>query len=181
MMMHTTLAQLRLLKLDALAGALEEQLTQPALSDMSFEERLALLVDREGSVWAGTNAGLLRLSDAPFSTWNGDQGLSDDYVRALAESRDGSLWIGTSRGLNRWRGGKLEASLTAADGLPGDSVLSLLEDRDGSLLVGSYTDGLLRLFSQPQPMAKELRNRGLTLVNQVVPLKRWLTRRALDS
>ncbi len=105
----------------------------------------ALLVDREGSIWAGTNAGLLRLSDAPFSTINGDQGLSDDYVRALAESRDGSLWIGTSRGLNRWRGGRLEASHTAADGLPGDSVLSLLEDRDGSLLVGSYTDGLLRL------------------------------------
>ena len=47
MMMHTTLAQLRQLKLDALAGALEEQLAQPALSDMSFEERLALLVDRE--------------------------------------------------------------------------------------------------------------------------------------
>ncbi len=47
--------------------------------------------------------------------------------------------------------------------------------------MGQVTDGLLRLFSQPQPMAKELRNRGLTLVNQVVPLKRWLTRRALDS
>lgn len=105
----------------------------------------ALLVDREGSVWAGTNAGLLRLSDAPFSTYNGDHGLSDDYVRALAQSRDGSLWIGTSRGLNRWRGGRLDASYTAADGLPSDSVLSLLEDRDGSLLVGSYTAGLLRL------------------------------------
>ncbi|QIL20620.1 ligand-binding sensor domain-containing diguanylate cyclase [Thermomonas sp. HDW16] len=105
----------------------------------------ALLVDREGSLWGGTNAGLLRLSDAPFSTYNGDQGLSDDYVRALAQSRDGSLWIGTSRGLNRWRGNKLEASYTAADGLPSDSVLSLLEDRDGSLLVGSYTAGVLRL------------------------------------
>ena len=105
----------------------------------------ALLIDREGSIWGGTNAGLLRLSDAPFSTYNGDQGLSDDYVRALAESRDGSLWIGTSRGLNRWRGDRLEASYTAADGLPSDSVLSLLEDRDGSLLVGSYTAGVLRL------------------------------------
>ena len=47
MMMHTTLTQLRTLKLDGLVGALEEQLTQPAMAAMSFEERLALLVDRE--------------------------------------------------------------------------------------------------------------------------------------
>lgn len=47
MMMHTTLAQLRSLKLDGLAGALEEQLTQPTMVALSFEERLALLIDRE--------------------------------------------------------------------------------------------------------------------------------------
>lgn len=105
----------------------------------------ALLVDREGSIWAGTNAGLLRLSDAPFTNYNGDQGLSDDYVRALLQSRDGSIWAGTSRGLNHIRDGKVDASYTAANGLPSDSVLSLLEDRDGSLLVGTYTSGLLRL------------------------------------
>lgn len=47
MMMHTTLAQLRTLKLDGLATGLEEQLTQAGMAAMSFEERLALLVDRE--------------------------------------------------------------------------------------------------------------------------------------
>ena len=47
MMMQTTLAQLRTLKLDGLATALEEQLTQPGITAMSFEERLALLIDRE--------------------------------------------------------------------------------------------------------------------------------------
>ena len=47
MMMHTTLAQLRALKLDGLAMGLEEQLAQSGMSAMSFEERLALLIDRE--------------------------------------------------------------------------------------------------------------------------------------
>lgn len=48
MMMHTTLAQLRTLKLDGLAAGLEEQLTQAGgMITLSFEERLALLVDRE--------------------------------------------------------------------------------------------------------------------------------------
>ena len=47
MMMHTTLAQLRTLKLDGLAAGLEDQLTQPCMAAMSFEERMALLVDRE--------------------------------------------------------------------------------------------------------------------------------------
>ena len=41
------------------------------------------------------------------------------------------------------------------------------------------TDGLLQLFSHPAPWAKELRNRGLTLVDTVTPFKRWLTGRAL--
>jgi DNA replication protein DnaC len=47
MMMRTTLTQLRTLKLEGLACALEEQLALPGMAAMSFEERLALLVDRE--------------------------------------------------------------------------------------------------------------------------------------
>jgi len=47
MMLHNTIAQLRTLKLDGLAAGLEEQLTQTGLTALSFEERIALLVDRE--------------------------------------------------------------------------------------------------------------------------------------
>ena len=59
MMMHTTLAQLRSLKLDGLAAGLEEQMAQPGMAAMSFEERVALLVDRE--VHASNDRKLLRL------------------------------------------------------------------------------------------------------------------------
>lgn len=47
--------------------------------------------------------------------------------------------------------------------------------------MGELTDGLLRLFAHPAPAVRELRNRGLSLVNHLTPLKRWLTARALDS
>ena len=47
MMMNTTLAQLRDLKLAGMATGLQEQLSQAGLTGMSFEERLALLVERE--------------------------------------------------------------------------------------------------------------------------------------
>jgi 2-polyprenyl-6-methoxyphenol hydroxylase-like FAD-dependent oxidoreductase len=43
------------------------------------------------------------------------------------------------------------------------------------------TDGLLHLFAQQQPVLRELRNRGMTLLNHVAPLKRLLTARALDA
>jgi len=47
--------------------------------------------------------------------------------------------------------------------------------------MGRLTDGLLHLFAHPAPVARELRNRGLTLVNRLTPVKRWLTARALDA
>jgi 2-polyprenyl-6-methoxyphenol hydroxylase-like FAD-dependent oxidoreductase len=45
--------------------------------------------------------------------------------------------------------------------------------------MGVLTDGLLRLFSHPAPWARELRNRGLGLVQAATPIKRWLAERAL--
>ncbi len=43
------------------------------------------------------------------------------------------------------------------------------------------TDGLQRLFAAPSAPIRELRNNGMTLVNRALPVKRWLTARALDS
>jgi DNA replication protein DnaC len=47
MMMNNTLAQLRDLKLAGMVCAVEEQLSSSASAALSFEERLALMVDRE--------------------------------------------------------------------------------------------------------------------------------------
>ena len=47
--------------------------------------------------------------------------------------------------------------------------------------MGQLTDGLLQLFASEAPALRELRNRGLSLVNGLPPLKRLLTTLALDA
>jgi ubiquinone biosynthesis UbiH/UbiF/VisC/COQ6 family hydroxylase len=50
-----------------------------------------------------------------------------------------------------------------------------------TLAMGQLTDGLLQLFASEAPVLRELRNRGLSLVNGLPPLKRLLASFALDS
>lgn len=46
-MLHQTIEKLSQMKLHTMAAALQEQLEQPSLSSLSFEDRFAMLVDRE--------------------------------------------------------------------------------------------------------------------------------------
>lgn len=50
MLAHHSLTQLKSLRLDGMARAFEEQLAQPGCAELSFEERLAMIIDREVSV-----------------------------------------------------------------------------------------------------------------------------------
>ncbi|CAD5372648.1 2-octaprenyl-3-methyl-6-methoxy-1,4-benzoquinol hydroxylase [Rubrivivax sp. A210] len=50
-----------------------------------------------------------------------------------------------------------------------------------TLAMARVTDGLLHLFASQQPLVKELRNRGLTLVNLLPPVKRLLSSGAIGG
>ncbi len=100
--------------------------------------------DREQSLWLSTNAGLVRLRDAPFRSFGRVSGLPDDYVRAVIEDADGVAWVGTSEGLARLRGDRFEP-VEDRPALGADSILSLGLGRDGALWVGTYYKGLFKL------------------------------------
>jgi 2-polyprenyl-6-methoxyphenol hydroxylase-like FAD-dependent oxidoreductase len=48
-----------------------------------------------------------------------------------------------------------------------------------TLAMGELTDALQRLFANDSSAVQGLRNRGLDALNQLTPVKRWLTQRAL--
>jgi diguanylate cyclase (GGDEF)-like protein len=103
----------------------------------------ALLLDREGFLWIGTNGGgLLRMKEGRFDRFTTREGLVYDNVTALCEAPDGSIWIGTyGGGLSRLKGGSF-SNFTTRDGLTHDGVLSLAADRDGTVWVGTNGGGL---------------------------------------
>lgn len=100
----------------------------------------SLVCAHDGSVWAGTSAGVLRIDGSDIRRITTANGLPDNAVDSLSESPDGSIWIGTDGGITRWKAGDLSVYRTR-DGLSHSVVLSMYFDREGTMWAGTK-DGL---------------------------------------
>ena len=88
--MHTG----ELLKLTA--GGLEK-FQPPAALRSPF---VAVFVDRQGTVWIGTQgAGLLCFHDGQFTAINTGDGLPNDHISQVVEDDLGNLWLGSPAGI----------------------------------------------------------------------------------
>jgi ligand-binding sensor domain-containing protein/signal transduction histidine kinase len=105
----------------------------------------AIYQDGKGLLWIGTQAGLVCSSNGAWKVYTTREGLSSDYVRAIAADHSGNLWVGTDRGgLNHLRDGQFTVfRKQPAEGLPGDDVRSLYVDREDVLWIGT-SSGLAR-------------------------------------
>ena len=129
-------------------------------SSLSDDRVMSLLVDRAGTLWAGTlSGGLNRLDRASrtFTRYQHDDrdpgSLSWNGVTSLLEDSSGRLWVGTYRGgLNRLvdpadgdRNGRFVHYRHDPDdpvSLSNDLVLELYEDASGRLWIGTDGGGL---------------------------------------
>jgi ligand-binding sensor domain-containing protein/signal transduction histidine kinase len=103
----------------------------------------ALHEDAGGTLWIGTDHGLLAWRDGRLTRLTHVQGTPTDTVFRIVPARGGGLWIATRRGLLRLLDGRLER--VDVVGLPAESIVSLLEDPDGTLWIGTFGAGLARL------------------------------------
>jgi len=107
----------------------------------------AIAQTRDGYLWLGTQAGLVRFDGVRFTVFN--QGntavIKNNNVMALLADRNGSLWIGTyGGGLMRLKNGEF-TTYTTKEGLAHDVVYEIYEDRERNLWIGTHGGGLSRL------------------------------------
>jgi ligand-binding sensor domain-containing protein/signal transduction histidine kinase len=92
------------------------------------------------------NAGLMiERGRLPFTfrVLQREQGLPQNFVRALAQTRDGYLWVGSDAGVSRFDGARF-VSFGLPEGFQAGPVQTLLGDSQGALWIGSVGTGLGR-------------------------------------
>ena len=107
----------------------------------------AIVQDRTGYLWLGTQEGLVRFDGATFTVYNkwNTPAIGNNNIRALCLDASGRLWIGTNgAGLVRKDDDGFTA-FTTRDGLVYDNVTSLCGTSDGAVWAGTYGGGLSRL------------------------------------
>lgn len=102
----------------------------------------AVLDDREGNFWLGTQGGLVRLSPTPVSIIPFPGG-ADSEFETLYLDRDQSVWVAASSHLFHIRNGIARPVELA--GLPRVAIRTMLRDRKGDLWVGTGGAGLIHV------------------------------------
>lgn len=115
----------------------------PLPSDDEAFKPTALLRDRRGGLWIGTqDQGVLRIQSGRMTRYRRTDGLTADLVSDLFEDREGNVWVATPNGFDRFRAFSV-VMMSTTQGLSTDSVTSVLAARDGSVWLGT-ANGLNR-------------------------------------
>ncbi|MDH4094847.1 MAG: regulator [Betaproteobacteria bacterium] len=118
-------------------GAMES--ARPAAGHVT----VAIAVDRDGTVWAGSlGGGVSRFDGRQWRRWSRADGLPGDHVFVLHLDAQGRIWLGTDGGLARVNGARFDV-LTTREGLFSNTVFAMASTPQ-ALWVGGY-GGLARL------------------------------------
>lgn len=112
----------------------------------------AIIQDRVGFIWFGTDDGLNRYDGYSFKTYQhvlkDSSSLSDNGIWCLLEDRSGFIWMGTKNGkLNRYDPVKdiFKHWLLPSDIVRENTIRVLFEDHNGFIWVGTYKKRIVQI------------------------------------
>jgi signal transduction histidine kinase/ligand-binding sensor domain-containing protein len=101
----------------------------------------ALLVDREGGIWVGTDHdGVYHVAGGKADHFTTADGLTGNNIQSLYEDREGSIWVGTTGGLDQFHRVAV-VPFSMREGLSSEQVAAVLASRDGTIWISS-TQGI---------------------------------------
>ncbi|MFK7843903.1 MAG: two-component regulator propeller domain-containing protein [Rhodothermales bacterium] len=137
------------------ASRLTKQLeVVPQLEGMFVRD---MVLADNGTLWIGTEDGLLEQDGERFKQYTTDQGLPDNLVISLHEDADHKLWIGTQQGVAFWEAGQIQRIVSMQ--FDEDPIWDINSDSEGNLWVGSSGKGVF--VKSPSPFFHLTQEDGL--------------------
>ncbi|WP_160115031.1 sensor histidine kinase [Bryocella elongata] len=136
-------------------GARIRAFSPDSISRMGANSVFSLLVEKDGTVWAGTEgAGLIRIHGGEVKLFSASDGLTDGFIRRVLRDRRRRLWVGTDDGLFVQQGQRF-VRFDATGNVPRMAVHGLTEDAQGRVWAGGSEliciapDGKVTSFEVP--------------------------------
>lgn len=108
--------------------------------DLPSDYILSIYIEPDGTKWFGTEEGVARhTGNNTLDNWTAfttEDGLVDNYVKAICGDKSGNIWFGTPAGISVFDGSSW-ISYTESDGLCSKNVLSLATDKEGKMWIGT--------------------------------------------
>ena len=146
-------------------------------SDLAIATSFSDFVDVSGSRPSGALSGVAGRAGAfSFNSWQKEQGLPENHIRAMVQTREGYIWLGSDEGLARFDGLRF-VPFGVREGIRVGPISALCEDSRGGLWLGT-TDGRLFRWNDQRPTllpaARELHVSAITALQEDSVGRLWI-------